>query len=236
MVKESDLYVPVKALLEAKDYEVKAEINGCDVVGCKDGASTVVIELKLAFSVELLLQGVDRLSIANDVYLAIPAPDTPIKRKNWRSRRRGYLKLCRMLGLGLMTVDLMRVDGSQVEVLVDPGPYTPRKNKRKQTRLLTEFALRSGDPNAGGVTHTKIITSYRQDALRCAMVLGQKTQMKVADIRSATGVSRTAGILQNNHYGWFERTARGVYCLTPLGHEGLQQYAGILPPLDDDPR
>ena len=141
-----------------------------------------------------------------------------------------------MLGLGLMTVDLMRKEGSQVEVLVDPAPYTPRRNKRKQTRLLSEFALRTGDPNAGGVTRTKIITSYRQDAVRCAMVLGKQTEMKVADIRSASGVLRAASILQNNHYGWFERTARGVYCLTPLGHEGLKQYAGILPPLDDDPR
>jgi len=236
MVKESDLYAPVKALLEAKGYEVKAEINGCDVVACKDGASTVVVELKLTFSVELLLQGVDRLSVANDIYLAIPAADTPTKRKNWRSRRRGCLKLCRMLGLGLMTVDLKRKEGAQVEVLVDPGPFTPRKNIRKQTRLLREFALRAGDPNAGGVTRTKIITSYRQDALRCAVVLGKQTEMKVADIRSAAGVARAASILQNNHYDWFERTARGVYRLTPPGHEGLQQYAEILPSLDDDPR
>ncbi len=234
MVCEADLYAPVKVYLEGHGYEVKAEINGCDVVACKEGETTVVVELKLNFSLDLILQGIDRQSLTDDVYLAVLTPDTPAKRKNWRSRRRDYLKLCRMLGLGLMIVDLTRRRGSEVEVLIDPVPYTPRKNKPKQSRLQAEFESRVGDPNTGGITRTKIITAYRQDALRCAVALSNNKEMKVANIKALTGVPKAASILLKNHYGWFERTARGVYSLSPLGHEGLKIYAGLLPSLDDN--
>ena len=47
MAKETDLYAPVKAMLEAKGYTVKAEVNGCDVVACKDDDPIVIVELKL---------------------------------------------------------------------------------------------------------------------------------------------------------------------------------------------
>ena len=32
---ESDLYAPVKALLEGQGYVVKGEVRGCDVVGVR---------------------------------------------------------------------------------------------------------------------------------------------------------------------------------------------------------
>ena len=231
MARESEIYEPVKAFLEGKGYEVKAEINGCDVVACKVDEPALVVELKLTFSLDLILQGIDRQAVSDCVYLAVLAPDTPAKRKNWRSRRRDYLKLCRMLGLGLITVDLSRKPGQQTEALLDPAPYAPRKNKRKQSRLINEFTARVGDPNTGGINRTKIITAYRQDALRCAMVLARHECMKLVDIRSASGVAKAASIFQKNHYGWFERTARGVYALTPEGVDALQTYAEALPSL-----
>ncbi|MBT4042926.1 MAG: hypothetical protein HOK21_12195 [Rhodospirillaceae bacterium] len=230
MAKESDLYAPVKAMLEGKGYQVKGEVNGCDVVAVKDGAPAVIVELKLAFSLDLVLQGIQRQSLADDVYLAINAPDTPQKRKNWRSRQRGYVKLCRMLGLGLMLVQ-----GSTTKILLDPTPYVPRKNKRRQTRLMNEFMARVGDPNMGGINRTKIITAYRQDALRCAVVLSGCDSMKVAEIKAAAGVPKAASILQKNYYNWFARTARGIYCLTPTGQQGLKTYAEALPALNENP-
>jgi len=234
MIKESDIYGPVKAFLEGKGYEVKAEVNGCDVVACKDGEATLVVELKLTFSLDLILQGIDRQLLSDTVYLAIPAPDTAAKRRNWRAKRRDYLKLCRMLGLGLITVDLARQDGQQTETLLDPAPYAPRKNKRKQTRLINEFTARVGDPNTGGINRTKIITSYRQDALRCAVVLAKHKDMKLADIRTVSGVAKAASIFQKNYYGWFERTGRGVYCLTPVGNEALKTYAEAITALTNN--
>ena len=235
MAKETDLYAPVKAMLEGKGYTVKAEVNSCDVVGVKDNAPTVIVELKLIFSLDLVLQGIQRQSLIDDVYLAALAPDTATKRKNWRGRQRGYVKLCRMLGLGLMLVDPKAKGARTTKVLADPAPYTPRKNKRRQTRLMMEFVARQGDPNTGGVTRTKIITAYRQDALRCAAVLKGRDSLKVAEIRNVTGVQKAAAILQKNHYNWFEQTGRGLYCLSPEGRKGLRLYAEALRSLDENP-
>lgn len=231
MTKEADLYSPVKSMLETKGYEVKAEVNGCDVVGIKSGAPVVIVELKLTFSLDLLLQGIDRQTITDDVYLAVAAPETPAKRKNWRLRQKGYLKLCRKLGVGLMQVNVTPDTEGAVLILQDPTPYIPRKNTRKSTKLITEFQNRSGDPNTGGVNRTKIMTAYRQNALRCAAILAIQDEMKVADIRESSGVLNAASILQKNYYEWFKRISRGVYSLTPTGHKNLSRNADVLPEL-----
>ncbi len=232
MVRETDLYLPVKEFLEARGYTVKSEVQNCDVVAVKDEEPIVVVELKLTFSMDLVLQGIQRQSITDDVYVAVRAPDTPAKHRSWRSRQRDYKKLCRMLGLGFMIVNPDLSRERNVNVLVDPGPYVPRKIKRQKTRLMLEFSKRTGDPNTGGANRTRIITAYRQDALRCAMALNRQGSLKVADIRAATGVEKAGSILQRNHYGWFERIGRGVYRLSEAGGESLASFRRILPEID----
>lgn len=217
-MKESDLYLPVKQFLEARGYEVKAEVTGCDVVARLPDPDTppLVVELKTAFSLDLVLQGISRQRLSDDVYLAVPAPDTPAKRKNWRGRRRALLRLCRRLELGLMLVDPAARPERAVEIVVDPRPYNPRRDRKAHHRLATEFSKRVGDPNLGGVTRRTIVTAYRQDAIRCAEALASGPQ-PVKAIRDTAGVARAAAILQKNHYGWFERVSRGTYRLTELG-------------------
>jgi len=220
-LKETDLYPVIKAFLESQGYEVKSEINDCDLVAIDEDGTQIIVELKLKFSLELILQGVERLALADDVYIAVLAADTATKRSNWRAKRKGYLKLCRRLGLGLMTVNLSK-EQQQVSVLIDPTPYTPRKSKLKQSRLVKEFKSRVGDPNVGGVNRTKIFTAYRQDALRCAYGLANNESMPVKDLKLKTGVGKAAAILQKNYYGWFERVARGIYCLSAQGRTDLE--------------
>ena len=72
---ETALYKPVKAFLEKQGFEVKGEICGCDAVAIRDGEPPIVVvaELKLAFSLELVLQAVDRMRVADEVYLAVAA-------------------------------------------------------------------------------------------------------------------------------------------------------------------
>src|ERR1041384_4414527 len=119
---ESDLYAPVKALLEGQGYVVKGEVRGCDVVAVRGAEPPVIVELKRAFGLGLVLQGVDRLSLSDRVYLAVGA---------WPKNLRSVKKLCRRLGLGLIVVVKERAD-----VVLDPVPYVPRKDKRKAGRLL----------------------------------------------------------------------------------------------------
>jgi hypothetical protein len=207
---ESDLYPPVKALLEGQGYIVKGEVGQCDVVGVRDDEPPVIVELKRAFNLGLLLQGVDRLALTDTVYLAIgrmPKQGTEIR------------TLCRRLGLGLIVVT-----GRRADVLLDPAPYAPRKNARKVGRLLGEHARRVGDPNLGGSsTRVPRITAYRQEAVRCAELL-RNGPMRLADMRANADVPNAAKIMQKDYYGWFERVDRGTYALTPIGQTGVARY------------
>lgn len=217
MLRETDLYEPVRRFLEAAGYVVKSEVECCDVVAAKDGAPVVVVELKTTFSLDLVLQGVDRLALSDAVYLAVPGPDTPAKRRSWRSRRRRVAKLCRRLGLGLLLVGVAGRSSGRVDVVCDPEPYRPRANKRRQARLAAEFEARAGDPNTGGMAAGKRMTAYRQAAIRCAAVLAERGPCKVSCVRDRAQADNAGSILAKNHYGWFERASHGVYRLSEAG-------------------
>ncbi len=208
---ESDLYAPVKALLEGQGYVVKGEVRGCDVVAVRGTEPPVVVELKRAFSLGLVLQGVDRLVLTDLVYLAVGA---------WPKQMKNVRKLCRRLGLGFIVVA-----GARADVVLDPAPYKPRPNKRKTGRMLGEHARRVGDPNLGGqAMRAPLMTAYRQEALRCAALLAINGPMKVAALRASGEVPKAARILQDDVYGWFERVAHGVYALSPKGKLGLETF------------
>ena len=73
-IAETSLYAPIKAFLEAQGYVVKGEIGRCDVLAVRGDEPLVIVELKTAMTFELLLQGVERLTMSDAVYLAVPAP------------------------------------------------------------------------------------------------------------------------------------------------------------------
>ena len=56
---ETRLYGPVKEFWTARGYTVRAEVEGCDLVACRDD-EVVVVELKESMNLTLVLQGVDR--------------------------------------------------------------------------------------------------------------------------------------------------------------------------------
>lgn len=217
MKREQDLYPAVKSLLERQGYVVKGEVGAADVVARRGDDPVVIVELKLRFSLGLFHQAVARLRLTDNVYVAAPKPTG----KSARRMMKDNLALCRRLGLGLITV---RSDG-RAEVHCDPGPYTPRKSRRHVQRLLREFDRLQGDPNAGGATRHGIVTAYRQDALRCASHLAHNGASKGAVVAKATGVPTATRIMADNHYGWFERVATGIYQLTPAGTAGLAHWA-----------
>lgn len=215
---ESDLYLPVKQLLEQQGYQVKSEIGAADVVALRGNDPPVVVELKLSLSLSLFHQAVARLAVTDDVYVAV----------EWRGGKRfaksvkQSVLLARRLGIGLMTV--RRADGL-VQVHCDPGPYQPRKSKKRQSALLREFARRSGDPNSGGQTREGLVTAYRQDALAIAVFLFEAGASRGADVARETGVAQATRMMRDNHYGWFEKIETGIYGLTPAGAEAVNGHA-----------
>lgn len=212
---ETDLYPPVKAFLEDQGYVVKSEIGAADVVAVRDGEPPVVVELKLSFSLTLFHQAVQRLTLADDVYLAVEhRSGKPFARALKRS-----VTLARRLGLGVMSV---RTSDGLVQVHCDPGPYAPRKSKRRQGVLLREFARRAGDPNTGGQMRTGLVTAYRQDALKIAIYLYEAGASKGSDVARETGIKNATRMMAQDHYGWFERVEKGIYGLRPAGADAVQ--------------
>jgi hypothetical protein len=211
---EVTLYQPIKAFLERLDFEVKGEIRGCDIVATRgdEPPLVVIVELKLGLSLELLLQAVDRMQIADEVWVAVPAT------RRGRDRDRRAHRLCRLLGIGLLAVNARRTG---VEVLVEPAPYRPRANASRRRLLLREFTRRRGDPMQGGSTRRPIMTAYRQQALDCAAALrdGPKRPRDLRPIAPDAG-----GILLDNVYGWFERVERGIYRLGSVGEQALRTW------------
>ena len=72
---ETDLYPPIKRHPERLGLEVKGEVCGCDLVALSDGSPELVVigEMKQSFTLELVLQAVDRASVRDQVWFAVRA-------------------------------------------------------------------------------------------------------------------------------------------------------------------
>ena len=222
-MREAALYPAVKRFLAARGFEAKGEVGGCDVVGVREGEPPVLVigEMKLGFTLDLVLQGVDRLPCADEVWLAVRAT------RRGRDRDRRARALCRLLGFGLLAAHL---PGGGVEVLVEPAPYKPRTNLRRRRALLAEHRARRGAPSPGGTCGEPIMTAYRQEALACAARLAAGP-LRPRDLLAVT--PRAGAILLRDVYGWFTRVERGVYGLNEGGRAALARWA--LPPADGTP-
>lgn len=214
MVREADLYPPVKRFLEAQGYAVKGEVGAVDVMAVRGDEPPVIVELKLGFSLRLFHQAVERLAVTDAVYVAVvrPASDKAL---------RANVALARAAGIGVLSV---RMPQGSVEAMCDPGDAGPRKSKKKRAKLLRAFERMRGDPNAGGATRHGLVTGYRQDAVACARFLAVHGPSKGAVVAKWSEVAVATRIMRDNHYGWFERKGAGVYGLTATGKTGLADW------------
>ena len=173
-MQESSLYVPVKRFLETLGFDVKGEVCGCDLVALRGDDPPIVVigELKLCFSLELVLQAVNRTAACDEIWLAVRAST------RGRERDPRVRKLCRFLGFGLLGVSA----NGRVEVLVEPTPWRPRRDAKRRSRLVNEHRRRIGDPALGGTSKLPIMTAYRQQALACAASLANGPR-RMSEIR-----------------------------------------------------
>jgi len=223
---ETELYAPVKRWLEAQGYVVKGEVRGCDIAAVRDGEEwPVVVELKKRFNLSLFLQAVERFSVSPYVYVAAER----VSGRNAFSITE-LTRLCRLVGVGLLTVKLYKRKPALVEVHCEPsgGGGSPKAPGRRTAKLLTEFRERSGDYNAGGVTGRKLVTAYREKALRCAEALHTHGPLAPRQVRDLIASDKAAAILRDNVYGWFRRVKRGLYEVTPEGAAALETFAEVL--------
>ncbi len=226
MVKETDLYQPIKNYFTSLGYEVKAEINDCDIIAFRNNEPPIIVELKIRFSLDLILQGIQRLSISERVYIASFSIEKKSRNSIWNKRKKQILNLCKRVGLGLIRV---QIETGDVTVLIEPTEFIAKSNTKRRKKVLNEFKKRQGDPNIAGSSKKKIITAYRQDALRCAIYLNSIDNNSLKNIRDMTSVQSAGSILQKNYYGWFDRVSRGVYRLSSEGKKGIQIFRDALP-------
>ena len=220
--RETDLYAPVRAFLVAQGFSVRAEVRGCDVTAVK-GDHVVVVELKLGFTLDLLLQAVRRQRLADLVYVAVPRPAT----RAHEARLRENLPLLRRLELGLLVVDL-RGPAPSLVVALQPVPFQRRRDPTGRRALLRELALRTGDDNTAGSTRRPLVTAYRENALLVAAALARFGPLAPRQLRALGTGARTLTILRGNVYGWFERVDRALYRLLPAGAAAQQTYASVV--------
>ncbi len=223
---ERDMYAPVKAFFQSQGWEVRAEVDGCDVAALRDGR-LMMAEMKLTLNLDVVLQAVERQRAANIVYIAVPG-----KRKAMRTQRwRGALELLKRLNIGLLVVWAVG-EACNIEELIEPeeNGEKPRGHaSRKRVRIERELNGRSGDWNTGGVHARKLITAYREAALRVARQLAADGPMSAKHLKPAGETSRrTYMILTNNHYGWFMRSGKGLFGLTDEGRKALGVYGEIV--------
>lgn len=213
--KETDLYAPIRAFLEEEGYQVQAEVKHCDIAAVKDG-QLVVVELKKTFSLKLVYQALERQSLTEQVFVAIPRPKKGQREKPWRD----MLRLLKRLELGLLTVAL---DSplQTVDVVLEPSDSLAWKNRKKREQVQAEMENRQMDVNVGGMTRRKIITAFREKSIRLACILEREGQISTAALRER-GMEDCVGILSRNYDKWFRRVEKGVYTLSEKGREALE--------------
>jgi len=232
---EKDLYLPVKKLFEDKGYTVKGEVNHCDLVAQAEGKPLVLVELKMNLNLDLFLQVTDRLTIADQVYLAFPLPKTSQKNTIWNRKKNSVMRMSRRIGVGIIGVHVQRVKKPFAEIYLDPGPYYPRKSMVKTRALKKEFDRREGDHNIGGSSKKPIVTAYRQDALRCAQLLKMYGPLKISILKQLGAGEKAGNILRDNHYNWFRKKDHGIYQITSSGLKGLIEFKWVIDSIEIKP-
>ena len=212
---ETDLYPPIKRHLERLGLAVKGEVCGCDLVALSEGSPELVVigEMKQSFTLELVLQAVDRTSIWDEVWLAVRASKWGRGRENDARVK----KLCRFLGFDLLTVT---ADG-RVDVVAEPAPWKPRRDAKRRSRIVEEYRRRKGDPVAGGSSDAT------NDGLSSAGA--RRGQRACQHVESSAGPSDICSGRRQDPSGqclWrFERIERVLYGLTSSGRVALVTWA-----------
>ncbi|MEW6522512.1 MAG: DUF2161 family putative PD-(D/E)XK-type phosphodiesterase [Bacillota bacterium] len=220
-IKETDLYPPVHDYLVSCGYTVRSEVRDVDITAVK-GDQLVVLELKRAFSVDLLIQAVKRQKLADSVYVVLPYPRRGTQNRRWSD----FCHLLRRLHLGLMLVSL-GPPRPRVEVAFHPLPFQPQRRSGQRRAVLEEIRGRLADLNQAGSTRTKIVTAYREQAVQIARHLQDRGPQSPRQLRAMGTGPKTLSILSKNYYGWFERVQPGVYTLSGRGTAELELYRDL---------
>ncbi len=220
-LKEESMYEPIRNLLEEEGFHIQTEVGHADIVGEKAG-EMIIVEMKTSFSLKLVYQVIERQRVTENVYAAIPLDYKKLRSRSYKD----MVKLLKRLGVGLIVVHVRR-RGMEAEIVFNPGVYTYNKSHVKKGRIVKEIKERSDTYNSAGITGQKLITAYREKAIHVACLLMERGPLSTKVIREETENPKVTKILQDNHYGWFNRVSRGVYEFVPDKTGEVQSFEAV---------
>ena len=217
---EKDLFGPIKEYFEAQGFEGDGEVGDIDLYMEKNGSS-LAVELKVTLDFRAVQQAALRQKIADTVFIGIFRP-----RDLYSRAFKDKLYLLKRLGIGLIVVSPKT---QSVEIVSEPVVSElsnfQKKNKGKKIRVSGEFQKRKTRSNTGGVHATKLITGYREDALRVLDTLAELGgEASSREIKKLSGVENSTRIMYDNFYGWFENVSKGTYRLLDSGYAALEEF------------
>ena len=222
-LRETDLYPPLADFLEKNGYRVHAEVVGCDISALRDD-ELLVVEMKLRFNFEVVLQAVRRQEAADAVYIAVPLRGARRYPPRWGLIRDLLIRL----GLGALFVRFAAGGAPCVEIPLEPGDGRSRKKPSARKAMLREMSGRGENFNVGGAVRRPIVTAYRTEALRIALLLRENGTLAPKALRGLGAGPKCSSILQKNYYLWFERVERGLYRLSPAGEKALENWSEVV--------
>ncbi len=206
--KETQLFEPVRRLLEKNGYTVKAEVMDCDIAAFKDN-ELLVVEMKRQFNLKVVYQAMERRSLTDKVYIAVPRP----KRYSDKNTRM-MLKMLKELGIGLIAVG---VEGAPIAEFIAEPDKTKSINYRKKKRLVKEAEGRNMDINIGGSTQRRIITAYTEASVLALCHMEIYDTLNTAQLKKLGYPDKVRNAFNTNAYGWFEKVGRATYAMSEKG-------------------
>ena len=220
---ETDLAHPLYVYLVSQGYRVRSEVKDCDIAAVR-GDELLVIEIKKTLNLTLISQAAKRQRITDKVYMAIPRPASTWK---WHVENRAVKHVVRRLELGLIFVSLEK-DKPAVDVVLHPAPFLRRKKPAHKRAVLEEIESRTADFNTAGSTRTKLMTAYRENAVRIACCLKAAGPLTAKALRELGNGPKTYSVLYTNVYGWFERAGAARYTLSAHGETDMALYPALV--------
>lgn len=214
-MKETDLFKPVRKLFMDLGYDVQGEILAADVFAVKE-KEVVIVELKLAMTLKLIYQAIERQKVTPFVYIAAPKSALKSHQKN----NPQFLLMLKKLGIGCI-----EVSQHEAYILCEPN-MTDVKMKissGKKAHMMKEFNGRDQYQTLGG-TNGKKMTAYREKVLEIAKALYELKEAPLQLIKDYTRIEKAAQILRDNYDGWFIKNEKGLFQLSPLGVQEIVNF------------
>jgi hypothetical protein len=169
-LKETDLYPPLAAYLEQAGYTVHAEVQSTDIAA-RRGEELLLVEMKLRFNLDVLLQAAEKQGAADKTYIAVPVHG----RRTWPPRWSAIKELLGRLGIGIFFVRFVKGEPPQAQMILqaeNPGLKDKLRKKNKvRAGLIREMEGRPANFNTGGSVGKKLVTAYLVISLRVALLL-----------------------------------------------------------------